>query len=133
MTRGARHTLIYDGDCRMCSRLTDALRRWDAQGNIEIVSFQTPGVMTRFPWIPERAFAEAMQLVGPGGETWQGSAAVEELLSILPRGRWIAWIYHVPFVRALAERVYRWIARNRHRLGCGEHCARPIRATRFRS
>jgi len=25
-------------------------------------------------------------------------------------------------VRPLAERFYRWFARNRYRLGCGEHC-----------
>jgi predicted DCC family thiol-disulfide oxidoreductase YuxK len=25
-------------------------------------------------------------------------------------------------VRPLAEKFYRWFARNRYRLGCGEHC-----------
>jgi predicted DCC family thiol-disulfide oxidoreductase YuxK len=29
-------------------------------------------------------------------------------------------------VRALADRFYRWFARNRYRLGCGSHCqSRP--------
>lgn len=124
---GRPYTLVFDGACRMCTRLSQVLHRWDSKQRIEVTALQNPGVMARFPWIPERAYAQAIQLVGPGGETWQGAAAVEQLLTILPRGRWIAWIFHVPFVRALADRVYRWVARNRYRLGCGEHCqSRPL-------
>jgi predicted DCC family thiol-disulfide oxidoreductase YuxK len=119
------YTLVYDGACRMCTRLSKALQAWD-RGLIEVVPSQSPDVPTRFPWIPAHAYAEAIQLVGSGGETWQGAAAVEQLLGALPRGRWIAWIFHVPLVRPLADRLYRWVARNRYRLGCAEHCqSRP--------
>ena len=124
---GRPYTLVYDGACRMCTRLSNVLRRWDARRQIEVTASQTAGVMARFPWIPARSYAQAIQLIGPGGETWQGAAAIEQLLTVLPRGRWIAWIFHVPFVRALADRIYRWVARNRYRLGCGEHCqSRPL-------
>lgn len=124
---GRPYTLVFDGACRMCTRLSNVLRKWDSRRQIEVTASQTTGVMARFPWIPARAYTQAIQLVGPGGETWQGAAAVEQLLTILPRGRWIAWIFSVPFVRALADRIYRWIARNRYRLGCGEHCqSRPL-------
>jgi predicted DCC family thiol-disulfide oxidoreductase YuxK len=124
---GRPYTLVYDGQCRMCSRLARALIGWDARRLIEVVPSQSSGVMARFPWIPAAAYAQAIQLVGPGGHTWQGAAAVEQVLTILPRGRWIAWIFHIPFVRALADRMYRWVARNRYRLGCGDHCqARPL-------
>lgn len=124
---GRPYTLVYDGLCRICNPLADLVRRWDQRRRIEVVPSQATGVMARFPWIPPQAFAQALQLVGPGGRTWQGAAAVEELLTVLPRGRWIAWIFHVPFVRTLADRVYRWVARNRYRMGCGEHCqSRPL-------
>jgi predicted DCC family thiol-disulfide oxidoreductase YuxK len=119
----SRYTLVYDGNCRVCTRLVNAVRTWDRRGEIEVVPSQAAGVMPRFPWIPERAFAESIQLVGPGGETWQAAAAIEQLLDVLPRGRWIAWVFKVPFVRTLADWFYRWFARNRHHLGCGEHCA----------
>ena len=123
-------TLVYDGTCRMCTRLSNALRTWDRGREIEVVPSQAAGVMARFPWIPARAFSEAIQLVGPDGETWQGAAAVEQLLNILPRGRWIAWVFRIPFMRSLADRLYRWVARNRYRLGCGEHCqSRPLDVT----
>jgi predicted DCC family thiol-disulfide oxidoreductase YuxK len=124
---GRPYTLVYDGTCRVCNRLANVLRAWDRDGDIEVVPSQAAGVMARFPWIPARAFSEAIQLVGPSGSTWQGAAAIEELLGILPRGRLIAWIFKVPFVRVLADKFYRWFARNRYHLGCGAHCqTRPV-------
>jgi predicted DCC family thiol-disulfide oxidoreductase YuxK len=124
---GRAYTLVFDGDCRVCTRLCRVVARWDRDEQLEIVSSQQQGVMARFPWIPLRAYADALQLVAADGTTWQGAAAIEELLDVLPRGRWIAWIFKVPFVRPLADRFYRWFARNRYRLGCGTHCqSRPL-------
>ena len=124
---GRSYTLVYDGMCKICNPLANVVRKWDRRHQIEVVPSQATGVMARFPWIPARAFSQAIQLVGPGGATWQGAAAVEQLLTVLPRGRWIAWIFQLPFVRTIADRIYRWVARNRYRLGCGEHCqSRPL-------
>lgn len=117
-----RYTVVYDGDCRVCQRLARRLAVWDDRDCLEIVPSQQHGVRARFPWIPARAYTESLQLVRSDGRTWQGAAAIEQLLSVLPRGRWIAWIFRIPFVRAIAERAYRSFARNRYRLGCGEHC-----------
>jgi predicted DCC family thiol-disulfide oxidoreductase YuxK len=120
------YTVIYDGNCKVCTRLAKVLRRWDRQHLLEIVPSQTPGVMARFPWIPTHAYAEALQMVRFDGETWSGAAAIERLLDVLPRGRIVSWVFTIPFVRALADRFYRWFARNRYRLGCGDHCmSRP--------
>ena len=124
MDSARQYTLVYDGDCQVCSRIVQTLRRWDRDRRIEMVPSQAPGIMARFPWISSRAFADAMQLVRDDGVTWQGAAALEELLVVLPRGRWISWIFHIPFARALADKLYRWFARNRYRLGCGQHCHR---------
>ena len=121
------YTVVYDGACKVCNRLVRLLAKWDRADLITSVPSQTPGVQARFPWIPAKAYSEALQLVGPGGKTWQGSAAIEQLLNILPRGRLIAWIFHIPFIRTLADRFYRWFARNRYHLGCGAHCqSRPL-------
>lgn len=121
------YTVVYDGDCRVCTQLANALRTWDRHRLLEVVPSQQPGVMARFPWIPPHAYVEALQLVAEDGTTWQGAAAVEQLLDVLPRGRLISWLFKVPFVRTLADKFYGWFARNRYRLGCGEHCqARPL-------
>ena len=116
------YTVVYDGACKVCNRLVRLLAKWDRADLITAVPSQTPGVQARFPWIPARAYAEAVQLIGPDGHTWQGAAAVEHLLRILPHGGLLAWVFRIPGIRVLAERFYIWFARNRYRLGCGEHC-----------
>lgn len=122
------YTLVYDGDCRFCVRSVDLVASWDRGGAIELVPFQRAGVRERFPWIAEGAYKEAMQLVGPGHETWSGAAAAERLTALLPGGRPLGCLFALPFARPLADRLYRLVARNRYRLGCGAHCARtPLR------
>jgi predicted DCC family thiol-disulfide oxidoreductase YuxK len=116
------YTVVYDGMCKVCTRLAKLLRKWDRPHKLEVVSSQTPGVMARYPWIPPRAFAEALQMVARDGTTWSGAAAIERLLDVLPKGKLISWIFEIPFVRRFADKLYRWFAKNCYRLGCGEHC-----------
>jgi predicted DCC family thiol-disulfide oxidoreductase YuxK len=120
---GRPYTAVYDGTCKVCGRLSRLLAKWDRELKIEVVPSQAPGVQARFPWIPARAYREALQLIGPGGRTWQGAAAIEKLLDELPKGKLLSWVFRIPFVRPLADRFYKWFARNRYKFGCGEHCA----------
>ena len=113
-----RYSVVYDGECSVCRRLAEALRRWDRRESLEIVPFQGPGVKDRFPWIAPEAFEASIQLIAPDGTTWAGAAAIEELLRILPGGRWIGWTFALPLARPLAERGYRLFAGNRRRMGC---------------
>ena len=69
---GRPWTVVYDGQCKVCGRLVKLLDRWDTRDEIETIPFQNTTVLDRFPWIPGEAYAQAMQLVGPGGQTWQG-------------------------------------------------------------
>ncbi len=119
---GRPYTVVFDGACKVCGRLVKLLNAWDRNDELETVPFQNTSVLDRFPWIPPAAYAEAMQLVGPGGQTWQGAAAIEQLLKILPKGGLLGWAFKVPFVGVLIDRFYRWFARNRYKFGCGEHC-----------
>ncbi|MEW5929415.1 MAG: DUF393 domain-containing protein [Gemmatimonadota bacterium] len=125
---GRPYTVVYDGVCKVCNRLVTLLRKWDTRNVLEIVPFQNTTVLDRFPWIPAEEYGKAVQLVGPGGQTWQGAAAIEQLLKVLPRGGLLGWVFNVPFVGGAIDRFYRWFARNRYRFGCGEHCAsRPLK------
>lgn len=115
-------TLVYDGHCSVCGKAVRAIEQWDRRHEIELLPSQNPCVAARFPWIRPEAYADAMQLIGPGGQTTQGADAIEELLRILPRGWMLGWIFKLPLVGWLADKLYRWFARNRYRFGCGEHC-----------
>lgn len=132
MSHRRPYTVVFDGDCRVCSGTAARLARWDRFEQLEIVPYQQAGVQERFPWIPAAAYAASMQLIRADGRTWQGAAAIEELLRILRRGRPVSWIFRIPFVRPIAERLYRWFARNRYRFGCGDHCPVPAPGTRSR-
>jgi predicted DCC family thiol-disulfide oxidoreductase YuxK len=117
------YTVIYDGTCGVCSRMVRILDSWDRNHALEIIPSQAPGARTRFPWIAGNAYAESIQVVRASDDkTWQGAAALEELLKVLPKGRAVSWLFSVPFARPIAERFYGWFARNRYRMGCDEHC-----------
>ena len=63
---------------------------------------------------------------GPGAaprETWEGARAVEQLVSVLPSGPRLGWVFRLPFARPLFAWGYRNFARNRRRFGCGDHCS----------
>lgn len=119
---GRPYTVVYDGQCKVCGRLVRLLGKWDKRKDLELTPSQNSTVPARFPWIPATAYRDAVQLIGPGGQTWQGAEAIEQLLTILPAGWMLGWVFKLPFVGKLADRFYRWFARNRYKFGCGEHC-----------
>ena len=119
------YTVIYDGDCQVCARTVRLLREWDGGRRMEFVPSQAPGVRERYSWIPDANFAESMQVIAADGRAFQGARGFEEILSALPQGRLVTWIFAIPLVRPIAERFYRWFARNRDKLGCSDHCALP--------
>ena len=120
---GRAYTVVYDGNCKVCTRLAHLLEKWDRRHDLEVIPSQSPGVRARFPWIPPRAYAESIQVIDREGRTWQGARALETILDALPKGRLLSWLFAIPFARPLVDRFYRWFARNRYRLGCGEHCS----------
>ena len=118
------YTVIYDGQCGICTRLAARLGTLDSRSVFEIVPSQRADIRARYPWIPDAAYAAALQVVRDAdGRTWQGASAVEQVISELRDGWLLAWLFHIPFARPVAERLYGWFARHRNRLGCGEHCA----------
>lgn len=129
----SRYTVIYDGHCKVCGRMVELLAKWDRRHDLEIIPSEAPGVHARFPWIPESAYVESVQVVrNSDGKTWQGAGALEELLNVLPKGWLISRLFSIPFVRPVVDRFYKWFARNRYRLGCVEHCrVRPLDLRRF--
>lgn len=115
-------TLVYDGECRVCTRMVNVLRDRDRDGLFEMVAYQARGVPERFPDISGAEFRESVQLIGPDGRRWQGAAAIEQIFTLVPRARPLAWLFRIPFARPIARLAYRLFARNRHKLGCGDHC-----------
>ena len=109
-----RPTLVYDGDCGLCRRSVDLLRRWDREHRIALVPFQDQASVAAFG-IPLPALAAAMHLVlpPPDGRVLAGADAAPEILRLLPGKGWLVWGFRVPGVMPLARRIYALIARRR--------------------
>lgn len=82
------------------------------------------------PWqiIPERLAAAGLTpadavyqvwTVSPDGKVLGGAAAVNATLTLIPWARPLTWLYHLPGMPWLQNKLYRWIANNRHHLPGG--------------
>ncbi|WP_433531180.1 thiol-disulfide oxidoreductase DCC family protein [Micromonospora sp. CA-263727] len=121
-------TLVYDGDCAFCTRCAEFIAR------------RIPTDARVVPWqfadldrlgLTEAECEEAVQWVGLDGSRAAGPDAVAALLISSSGVGWrLAGVgLRLAPVRALAWPVYRWVARNRHRLPGGTAaCALPREA-----
>jgi len=108
--------VVYDGACGFCRTQVERMRRRDKGRWFEFVPRQTEGLTDRFPRLDEGDFNTGMRFIAPDGVIRVGADAVYEIFRRLPRWRWIAWVYRVPGIHALARWTYAWIAANRRRL-----------------
>jgi predicted DCC family thiol-disulfide oxidoreductase YuxK len=75
-----------------------------------------------------RADADRAAWAVAGGRRYAGAGAINRVLAELPRWRTLALLYRVPPFARVEDRVYAWIAANRHRfhrLGTVPECSRP--------
>ena len=116
---------LYDGDCAFCSTCARALERW------------VPTAATSVPWqwtdldelgvTSAQADASVIWVIDPLRHT-SGPEAFADLLRSSPRRGWRAagWLLDRRPVLLAAWPIYRWIARNRHRMPGGTaQCALP--------
>ncbi|MGW4892829.1 thiol-disulfide oxidoreductase DCC family protein [Kitasatospora sp. NPDC004240] len=131
--------LVFDGDCAFCTTCATwaerYLRQTLASGGWEAVPFQfadlaeldgRAGGRGEVSW--ERAEREVLW-VTPAGRVYGGAQAVARLL-MRSGGVWayLGGVLALAPVRPPAAVVYRWVARNRHRLPGGTAaCALPRR------
>jgi acetyl esterase len=112
-----RPVLLYDGTCGFCLRWINRLRRWDRAGRIDYVPYQQRAAIADLPPIGDDALDHAAHLVAPDGSVTTGARAVPTLLGYLPGGGLLKPFFWIPGVPWVADRVYAWVAANRHRLG----------------
>ncbi len=109
--------LLFDGSCSLCRRGSERLLHLAAPSSVERLSFREPGVLERFPQVSAAACEQAMQLILPDGRVIAGAEAGFRILATRWYFRPALWLYLVPGFRHLIDALYRWVARNRFRLG----------------
>ena len=119
----APYTMLYDGNCRICTRQADAVAAYNDEGLIEILDLNSPAARARFPQVTPEAAQRELHLVAPDGALHRGAEAVRETLLRLPSLRGLGELLRVPGAMSVARPLYAWVARNRYRFGrTGEPC-----------
>lgn len=106
-------TLIYDDECRLCAFAKKMMERWDTQHHIRFLPFQDKASRLLAPDIASMKSLDAMRLIHANATVLSGVDAFRGMLPALPMGQIVAFIFTLPGVAALAEKLYRVIAKNR--------------------
>ncbi len=108
--------LLYDGDCGFCRQQVERLRR-RAGSAISFEAYQS----AHWHGIPETDLAREVHFVDEKGNVSRGAEAVLRARAAGGGGP-LLWMYRrFPPFAAVADAVYRWVARNRGRIGRGQN------------
>lgn len=106
--------VLYDADCRICSRSARVLRRLDADRRLHLMPLQDAGKITDAP--TPAALRHAMHVRDRDGRWSCAGAAWIKIASEVPLLRPLAVAARPSPIRSLVEWTYWRIAGNRHRL-----------------
>jgi predicted DCC family thiol-disulfide oxidoreductase YuxK len=112
-------TVLYDGDCGVCSETVRQLRRWDHESKFEFLAFESASSSGR-PMIEQLAasgFDDGLYVVDEGaGRLVSGGPAALAILDALPGGWLLRPWAMLPTTSLAADIVYRVASRHRDRL-----------------
>ena len=111
-------TLHFDPDCGFCTRAAGLLVRLGVRCRV------VPWTGTE-PHLDHRRAAHEIPFTRPDGTVTHGAAAIADALRTAPPPlRWAGAALGTRGARLLADPVYRWVARHRHRLPGGTSSCR---------
>lgn len=115
-----RHSLeaFYDGDCRLCLREVNWIRRLDREGRILFTDIADPQFDAAELGKRHDELMAEMHARLPNGE-WITSVEVFRRLYAAVGFGWLVWPTRLPVVSQLLDVAYRLFAKNRLKLtGC---------------
>lgn len=115
-TPPGRYVILYDGLCRFCGAGARQLAALARPGALDLVSYQEPGVLDRFPGIPLAACQRQLHLITPDGRVFGGfEAAVQAVATRGALGR-LAYAYYLPGLRWVLDKLYALVAAHRYQI-----------------
>jgi len=115
--------VLYDGDCPLCTREVEMLRRRDPEGRTaRFEDIAAPGFDAGRYGTTHEALMARIHGVLPDGTLIEGVEVFRRVYAAVGLG-WLVAPRRWPVLRPLFHAAYRWFARNRLRLtGRGEVC-----------
>lgn len=110
-------TLLYDGECPMCSLFAEKIKKFDKNKEIDIISLQ------RFSSFSDRFKIEELEkdvhLLGYDGEVLKGGEAVQQILLLVPQTKPFRWMLKSNAGKKSAETLYSALNKMRKCRKCG--------------
>jgi len=123
-------TFLYDGDCPLCLREAEMLRRRDRRGAIEWIDIAAPGFDAGRYGLDDATVMARIHGVLPDGTVIEGMEVFRRAYAAVGLG-WVMAPSGWPVVGSLFDAAYTWFARNRLRLTGREHaCTDACEPTR---
>ena len=125
-----RWAVLYDGNCRMCTRGAQQMRSL-AGDKVDLRDFQKPENLEGLPEIPYADLMDKMHVVSPSvpgkpDKIFKVAAAIARVAALTPVVGPLAFLYWVPGLKQLADFGYGQIAKRRYRLSAkdcdGDSC-----------
>src|SRR5699024_10326785 len=112
--------LVFDGRCGFCTRAAGWLRRLDRRRRVDTVPLQAPGAPESVGSTEEECL-NSLRWRGADGTLLSGAAAANAAVGTALGSRLPIRLYRL--TSGTQDRVYDWVAANRHRLpGMRPHC-----------
>jgi predicted DCC family thiol-disulfide oxidoreductase YuxK len=107
-----KHVLVYDSDCGNCTRFKRIVNRLDTYKKLEYFSLVKADEHGLLDPVPRSTRHRSFHLVYPGGRVISGSAAVPDLISLLPSGRAVSFLIRkAPGGRKVVNLIYSMFSR----------------------
>ena len=127
-------SLLYDGDCPLCNREIEVLRRRDKRGAIAMIDISAPGFDASVYGLDQQTVMARIHGVLPDGTVIEGMEVFRRTYAAVGLG-WLLAPSRWPIIGRLFDWAYTLFARYRLRLTgrshvCDDACARPTEAAR---
>jgi predicted DCC family thiol-disulfide oxidoreductase YuxK len=127
MNQSARHFVLYDADCPLCTFQMKVLTWLDWFHSICLIPIADARAAALAPQLRREDLLEAIHCIARDGKIHRGARCLRFVGMRMPLLVPLALLLWLPGVISLAEVAYTWISRNRHVLsrlfGCKGACA----------
>jgi predicted DCC family thiol-disulfide oxidoreductase YuxK len=110
------YTVIYDGNCNLCSNLVQLLAQFDRGQRFQYLPMQDTAALAQYQITPADCEL-GMIVIDQADRTkrWQGSAAAEQIGQLLPMVSGLVAAYRaLPGFKPLGDRVYEQVRDHRY-------------------
>jgi predicted DCC family thiol-disulfide oxidoreductase YuxK len=125
MRNSEKLVILFDGSCNFCTATAELLRVLDWRHRLHCLPFQKPGV----PQAYGLSVAQCERIVwaiSPDGGRFPASRAVSAALDAIVGFPLFLFLYKLPFIGQIEDKVYTWVASHRQFFpGIRPFCERP--------